>query len=174
MYYRLLILLLISVYSGSAQTLDYSNIDNWVSHPERPADLQKLPFDIDVVGPDTTVLTRETLPNPTSDTGVDVFYVYPTQDPTESQIPQNVDNRTENPQQVLKTFGGQGNLFRTFGRVYAPWYRQANPAGFFAPLDAVQYDIVLTAYSDIEAAFDEYLDKYNNGNQIVIVAHSQG
>ena len=161
-------------FSLVAQPLDYSNIDNWLSHPDRPADLQKLPFGIDVVGPDTTVLTRETLPNPTSDTGVDVFYVYPTQDPVGSLVPQTLDNRTLNPQQVRGTFLAQGNLFRTFGRVYAPWYRQTNAAGFFASDTAQFFSLITTAYHDVEAAFDHYLANHNNGNQIVIVAHSQG
>ena len=158
-----------------AQTLDYSEMDNWVSHPERALDVQKVPLTFDLVGPDTTQLTRFELDNPTENTGVDIFYIYPTQDPNFSFTPTNLDNRTLNPEQVRSTFLAQSGIFGTFGRQFAPFYRQVNLAAF-ANYDSLeqQRELMEFAYADVEAAFEYYLDNYNNGNQIVIVSHSQG
>ncbi len=171
----LLSLVLILPIGLLAQSLDYSNIDNWVSHPDRVLDVQKLPLTFDLVGPDTTQLTRFELDNPTEDTGVDIFYIYPTQDPTFSLQPTNLDNRTLNPAQVRGTFLAQSGIFGTFGRQYAPFYRQLSISAFtnYDSLEQ-QRDLLEFAYADVEAAFEYYLDNFNNGNQIIIVSHSQG
>lgn len=68
----------------------------------------------------------------------------------------------------------QASIFNAAGRVYAPRYRQAH-LGVFRQRGTVTAEGALDlAYTDVLAAFNYFLDNYNDGRPIIIVGHSQG
>jgi hypothetical protein len=69
---------------------------------------------------------------------------------------------------------GQFSAFNGTCRIYSPFYREVH-AG--AVLRGSQVDVegaIEVAYSDVERAFDYYLDYYNQGRPFFLVGHSQG
>ncbi len=108
---------------------------------------------------------------------VDVFYVYPTAyhkvDPSEPDYAP-IDNPI-----MLKgaavAFSNQATAFETVGNVYAPYYRQATlPDHPMNEKDILQTVAGSPAFSDIAAAFDYYINHYNNGKPFILAGHSQG
>jgi pimeloyl-ACP methyl ester carboxylesterase len=132
--------------SGPAAT-DYSRTDRWVSLPARV------------------------------DKGVDVFYLYPTAwqkaGPSDPNIC-NIDNAS------MKTgapgvFALQATAFETVGNIYAPYYRQAD-AAYLLSLRPEDRDKAIGGIpkSDVMAAFDYYIEHYNDGRPFILAGHSQG
>ena len=107
---------------------------------------------------------------------VDVFYLYPT-------VIETIDNddlhvcKIDNASMISgtnKMFAIQANAFETVGNIYAPYYRQADIKLLSLPpkeLDRVMEGI---PKSDIFAAFDYYIQHYNNGRPYILASHSQG
>lgn len=100
---------------------------------------------------------------------VDCFYVYPTVDV--SPDPGNHDDFRD-----LAAMSGavlsQAARLRSSCAIYAPLYRQVTIGSYFHP-DSLEPRLA-TAFSDVEAAFREYLTHHNQGRPIVLVGHSQG
>jgi hypothetical protein len=67
----------------------------------------------------------------------------------------------------------QAGAFNGCCRIYAPRYRQAVLASFFADTPDTEGALDL-AYSDVLRAFDYYIAHENHGRPFFIVAHSQG
>ncbi|MFN4145562.1 MAG: DUF3089 domain-containing protein [Runella sp.] len=109
----------------------------------------------------------------------DVFFVHPTTYTTQPQKQMyewNADlNDAElNKKTDLTTILNQATVFNGSCRVYAPRYRQAHYYTFLtSDLEARQRALEL-AYQDVKAAFEYYLQHYNESRPIVIAAHSQG
>jgi hypothetical protein len=107
-----------------------------------------------------TPSTRKTPP-------VDCFYVYPTvsQQPTGNSTLEVTGAETG----VARA---QASRFQTKCRIFAPMYRQATVAGIFGrattPVDRE------LGYSDVKAAWNEYLSRYNKGRGVIFIGHSQG
>ncbi|MCP9236697.1 DUF3089 domain-containing protein [Lewinella sp. JB7] len=72
------------------------------------------------------------------------------------------------------TILNQASIFNAAGKVYAPRYRQAHLEVFYASGASVKDRALDTAYTDVRASFDHYLNYYNHGRPIIIAAHSQG
>ncbi|MEM9928667.1 MAG: DUF3089 domain-containing protein [Bacteroidota bacterium] len=68
----------------------------------------------------------------------------------------------------------QAAIFNGAGRVFAPRYRQANIKVFYPKGATVSKRALDTAYADVLAAFDYYLENWNQGRPIIIASHSQG
>ena len=111
------------------------------------------------------------------DKEVDVFYLYPTAwqkvDPDEPNI-NNIDNPT-----MMKgskaAFGRQATAFETVGNIYAPYYRQVDAAySLSLPLEEQAKILGGTPKADVFAAFDYYIEHYNNGRPFFLAGHSQG
>ncbi|MBI4799509.1 MAG: DUF3089 domain-containing protein [Desulfarculus sp.] len=105
--------------------------------------------------------------------GVDVFYLYPTSwqkvnasDPSICEI--------NNPSMLYNSvlaFNRQATAFEPVGNIYAPYYRQVD----LSPTPEVRTQLTAgIPTSDSVAAFDYYLDHYNNGRPFILAAHSQG
>ncbi len=105
----------------------------------------------------------------------DVFYVYPTlftnyKDPRWNVSTTDQDQNTK----VLKTaVNFQASAWVTSGKLYVPFYRQAHLRSY-SKLENGGKEALLLAYEDVKAAFEVYLNKYNQGRPIIIVGHSQG
>jgi hypothetical protein len=107
---------------------------------------------------------------PAIDAAVDCFYIYPTLDL--SLIPGNHVDFSDLAK-IRKTAGAQIARFSEVCNVYAPLYRQATIATYIAS-KGDQRHFFDVAYSDIAAAFHEYLTHFDRGHPIVIIGHSQG
>jgi hypothetical protein len=101
------------------------------------------------------------------DRGVDCFYVYP----TVSNQPGRLATKRVDPE--LRSIAlYQAARFSQLCRVYAPVYRQATvPALQAGTTTKGDY---LTAYGDVEDAFDAFLRRIGPHRGFVLLGHSQG
>jgi hypothetical protein len=101
------------------------------------------------------------------DRGVDCFYVYPT---VSDQSTRLANKRVDPEIRSIALF--QAAWFSRVCRVYAPVYRQATvPALQAGTTDRHDY---LTAYGDVEKAFDAFLRRIGRRRAFVLIGHSQG
>jgi hypothetical protein len=174
---RSLILLLLVSTSGLAQP-DYRQLTNWYYHPDKLINLlEDYSLDVAVTGKNLeTDSTIQITNNATTDTGVDVFWVHPTQLINPPDTPRVIALADQPSSIILPTIIAQGALMSKYGRFYAPRYRQASPATFLnsAFSDSTRAAAMMIAYGDVKAAFLEYLETENNGNKIILAGHSQG
>lgn len=152
-------------------------MENWTFHPEKvSAGLDDYNLDIAVIYKDLSLKEVISIPdNSRINTGVDVFFVHPTILTANIEVPMNVPLSEQPEFNITGTTFFQAGLLAKYGRMFAPRYRQSSGVTYFepTPLD-VQAEVIATSYSDIKAAFQEYLDNYNNGNKIILAGHSQG
>ena len=105
----------------------------------------------------------------------DVFYIYPTLVTDMKDIRWNVPvtDATQNANVLNKVVKFQASAWATSGRLYIPYYRQAHLRSYYQ-LKTGGKEALTLAYSDVKAAFELYLKKYNHGRPIIIAGHSQG
>jgi hypothetical protein len=101
------------------------------------------------------------------DRGVDCFYVYP----TVSDQPSRLAAKRVDPE-IRSIALYQAARFSQVCRVYAPVYRQATVAALQAGT-TTKGDYV-TAYGDVEEAFDAFLRRIGQHRGFVLIGHSQG
>lgn len=107
---------------------------------------------------------------PAANPSFDCFYVYPTvsNDKTpNSDMTANVDE-----ERVIQF---QAARFTSVCRVFAPLYRQVTLTALRSVLggQTVVMDRVMP-YTDVKAAWDDYLARDNKGRGVVLIGHSQG
>ena len=108
---------------------------------------------------------------------VDVFYLYPTAYQKGEGDPNYcaVDNAS-----MIKgangAFNRQATAFLPVGNIYAPYYRQADATYILSMPSIADQDeaIRLIPAADAMAAFQYYLDHFNNGRPFILAGHSQG
>lgn len=98
---------------------------------------------------------------------VDCFYVYPT---VSGQEGPNAD-LTVDPE-IRQVAVQQAARFSRVCRVFAPVYRQFTISTILTGEITDEIDNI--AYSDVNAAFSEYMKKYNKGHGVILIGHSQG
>ena len=143
---------------------DYSLVSNWAALPSTDDYADRTPGD--------------SLRDLQYRAPADVFFVHPTiytdtrkgndhwnADVADADLNEDVDE---------STIRNQASIFNAAGKVYAPRYRQAHIGVFYDEGASVKERALDTAYADVLAAFDYYLQRYNNGRPIVLAAHSQG
>ena len=136
---------------------DYLDLDNWVAHPSIDGNQQLHPL-------------NNELSNKTKD--VDVFYIHPTGF-FGQEWNGSVDRSSASFERSEIQIASQATAFNATCNVYAPEYRQATYYTFY-DLEGDGYLAQDLAYSDIERAFDTYIDKYNDNKPFFIASHSQG
>ncbi len=111
----------------------------------------------------------------TQELEADVFYVYPTLITGKKDTRWNIAiNDVEQQEKVLnKAVHFQASAWATSGNVYVPYYRQAHIRSY-RMLEQGGKEALMLAYEDVKAAFEVYLEKYNQGRPIIIASHSQG
>ena len=167
-----LIIMVTTCTSAVAQTTDYNLPQNWMCHPMNSNDrAREQSLNLILQFPDLSIDTIK-YAHPTSNTGVDIFYVYPTIDM--DTIPGNTAMSDIDTSYAKYVYSLQVGIYGQYGRVFAPYYRQANIANFIHTSGSEQAEIMDTAYRDIEASFLHYLNNYNGGNKIILIGHSQG
>lgn len=185
--FRLKVILLFAIGFGifasiAAQSINYDLPQYWMCHPvlkstdvARQQDLtlsiQNKNLLID------SVLNYNMYSTPATNTGVDIFYIYPTIDMHRVLGNTNIDSIDTKTAKFV--YREQVGIYAQFGRVFVPYYRQAK-IGVFLDTNSAdtalikQTEYLLKAYHDVEAAFDNYYKNYNNGNKIILMGHSQG
>lgn len=111
------------------------------------------------------------------DQPVDVFYVYPTAyqkpDASAPDIAAVTDEGMRTGAQAA--YARQATAFADTANIYAPYYRQADATyALTLPQDEHVQVIEGAPLIDVTAAFDYYIQNYNQGRPFMLVAHSQG
>ena len=153
---------------------NYSLPANWSAGKMKGSQDMKFDPSFTIVSPDTLTQTPVSVAYDTT-SGYDLFCVYPTlilgNDSSPATQPINIVSKAS-ADLALNWFASQ---FAQFGRVYAPYYRQANLSTFNPgvpfPLQSAVFD---TALTDVLAAFDYYMQNYNNGKKVILLGYSQG
>lgn len=109
--------------------------------------------------------------DPPSD--VAIFYVHP----TSYWAKANWNGPIDEPGHIKRLnelyLSGQASLFAPYGRLYAPYYRQA-ALGAFLARDENMVKSLQVAYGDVARAFDAFLDKIGPDTPFILAGHSQG
>jgi hypothetical protein len=106
---------------------------------------------------------------------VDIFYVYPTVFLSKKDKRWNIplDDAYHKRKIIDLAVRFQASAWVEAGRIFVPFYRQAHLRSY-DHLDGLGRDALLLAYADVKAAFEFYLENYNNGKPIILAGHSQG
>jgi hypothetical protein len=140
---------------------DYAQASAWAARPGTEDAADQVP---DAPG----------VSNRQADAAVDVFYVAPTTYYNNKAWNAPIDDpesRKRVDDFVLKY---QASAFNGTARVYAPLYRQATLAAFFADNREDGEKALALAYGDVIRAFDHYMAHDNQGRPFLLAAHSQG
>jgi hypothetical protein len=138
---------------------DYSRPEHWAALPDRQDNA-------DVVPAGGAADNQATA-------AVDVFFIHPTTYYSGAHWNQPLGDPKANEFTDKNVLRGQASVFNGIGRVYAPRYRQATLYSFIDEKGNGQQALEL-AYADVKAAFQYYLDNYNQGRPIILASHSQG
>ena len=143
---------------------DYADPGNWAASPFAPDEADRTPG---------TEMTDRQATAP-----ADVFYLHPTiyRKAVAGNDLWNANLADEELNQAVdeSAMRNHASIFNAAGRVFAPRYRQANIKVYRSEGRSVSKRALDTAYTDALAAFDYYLEHWNNGRPIVIASHSQG
>jgi hypothetical protein len=136
---------------------DYSNSDAWIARPDIPHNAASwLPEGVtkDKAGPAA------------------VFYIHPTTylKGDRWNAPLYEPESGWRDQLFVQS---QASAFNAAGEVWAPRYRQAAYGAFLLKSEDARQALNL-AYSDVSAAFDQFLKHVGPGQPIVLAGHSQG
>ncbi len=137
-------------------TPDYSQLDNWLAHPNRQSKIVLTPEGL-----------QENLVNE-----VPTFFIHPTSFFGGDNW--NADIEDFRSRQLLEelVIPGQAAVFNHLGDVYMPIYRQATFYAFLSGAPDAHAALDL-AYSDILRAFEQFLFEIGD-TPFFIAAHSQG
>jgi len=113
--------------------------------------------------------TNHWLTVPATNMPVDIFYLYPTSWTSTNPNPEvcAIDNPSM-LQEAPLAFAKTATAFETIGNIYAPFYRQSNLTS-----DALVTEAGIPT-TDAIAAFDYYIQHFNQGRPFILAAHSQG
>lgn len=144
---------------------NYALQENWASLPEKNDPADQVPL-------------KSTYQNAQAQAKVDVFFVHPTIYTQKPQGPSDwnadVSDASMNKMVDESTILNQASVFNGSCRIYAPRYRQAHYHAFVTKNLTDKVKSLELAYADVKAAFEYYLQNYNQGRPIVIASHSQG
>ena len=106
-------------------------------------------------------------------TEVAAFFIHPTTYYENDSWNQPLDHETANEFVDNSVMRVQASSFNSCCDIYAPRYRQATLYSFF-DLGGDGYKALDLAYSDVERAFEYFLDNYAKNRPFILASHSQG
>lgn len=139
---------------------DYANIDHWAVHPENPGKSYLTPQHSDCQ-------------NQQASAAADVFFLHPTTFFGQHSWNAPVDHVSANEIVDEVIIPSQATVFNSSCRIFAPRYRQATFYSFVEGRRSSMRALEL-AYEDVQAAFDFYIQHYNQNRPFFIAGHSQG
>ncbi len=143
----------------AAQPPNYSQEEFWAALPtkEDPADL---------VPAGVTAITQ-------GEGEVDTFFIHPTGYLKSASWTSPMDKDSSTEENTSWMMANQASAYNGCCNVYAPRYREATIFSYFiAPEE--RDEVLSFAYKDVKAAFEYYIEHYNNGRPFIISSHSQG
>jgi hypothetical protein len=99
---------------------------------------------------------------------IDCFYVYPT---VSDQKTGNANLHIDPEEKSIALY--QTARYSQYCKIYAPMYRQVTLSGIGLGTPTTKPNTTIPL-SDVEHAFETYLQKYNQGRGFVLIGHSQG
>jgi len=161
------LLLAAAAAQGGSQVVDYSKDANWLCLPGR-SDTCSTPLATTALNPNGYGSTGR---NPVAkDAKIDCFYVYPT---VSADRGLNSDLIVDDAEKLATQT--QFTRFASVCRTFAPIYRQMTLGAVAAYAAGANIDgAAALAYSDVLAAWRNYLATRNNGRPFVLIGHSQG
>jgi hypothetical protein len=146
---------------------DYGDGKTWLCRPGRQ-DACAVDLTTTIVAGDGKLTREEWKANPAAP--IDCFYVYP----TVSRDPDGNSDMTPGPEENA-VVALQLARFASQCRVYAPLYRQATLTALRAATAGTPMTVDRAlGYTDIVDAWNDYLQRDNNGRGVVLIGHSQG
>ncbi|WP_300541804.1 DUF3089 domain-containing protein [Maricaulis sp.] len=148
---------------------DYDAAENWLCRPGRE-DACDIDLDTTIVHADGSTETETFVA--AEDPAVDCFYVYPTVS-NDPGVNSDLAANDEEYRVIAAQFARFGSVCRTF----APMYRQITLTALRAMMTGEGQILPQNgalAYLDVQAAFQHYLDRDNDGRPFVLIGHSQG
>lgn len=109
---------------------------------------------------------------PTADAPAAIFFIHPTSYLAREHWNAPLDNAEANDRAAI-FLRGQASAFTQAGEIWAPRYRQATFGAFLTSEDNARRALAL-AYSDVLAAFDQFLAEIPADRPIILAGHSQG
>jgi hypothetical protein len=163
-YWRIVLVLLFSAFF-----LPFSQPSAASDGPDRPFDAASAPE-----APDYSLSSSWAVP-PESGCPypADVFFIHPTTYDGDENWNQSLKGESEDPK-VHAVMKNQAGVYSSFARLCAPYYRQANLAVLHTAEDSPNRQALDVAYSDVEAAFNAYMTRWNKGRPFILAGHSQG
>lgn len=132
----------------------------------------------DDIMPSDYSTTNNWLACPTSATkSVDVFYLYPTSwgdTGTRDSISCEINNATMIYYAKL-AYDRQATAFKEDANIFAPYYRQVDAAYTLGLSQNEREEVIRKIpYTDALAAFEYYIEHFNNNRPFILAGHSQG
>lgn len=139
---------------------DYSKVDQWFAHPSKDSKVKFTPAGISEL-------------DAWKNGEVDVFFIAPTLNFSSLGWNAPLDHPSVNERIREMIMTGQASVFNSCCRIFSPKYRQATFYSFLGAKNNGRKALEL-AYSDCLAAFDYYLNHFNQGRPFFLAGHSQG
>ncbi len=102
-----------------------------------------------------------------------VFFVHPTSYLSRAHWNAPLDDEEANWRAQLFV-RGMASVFEDAGDVWVPRYRQAALGAFLTSDVETANRALLAAYSDVESAFDQFVNEIEDDQPIILAGHSQG
>ena len=146
---------------------DYAKAENWIARPDLPDNPAGWTPESYADGSHYLGF----MPPPV--TRIAAFYIHPTTylERDRWNAPIVADGQTEFRTRLFVQ--SQASAFNDAAQVWAPRYRQAAYGAFLLKSEDAQRALDL-AYSDVSAAFDEFLKRVPKDQPIILAGHSQG
>ena len=137
---------------------DYSKVESWIARPDlSPNPSEWLP------GTMTAAAVRPAA----------VFFIHPTTYLERDRWNAPLSGNADSDGRAELFVRSQSSAFTGAGQVWAPRYRQAAFGAFLLKSDDAQKALDL-AFSDVLAAFDEFLKQVPEDQPLILAGHSQG
>jgi len=137
---------------------DYSKLDSWIARPEIVNDPAKwLPQGVSVAASGPAA----------------VFYIHPTTYLQGDRWNAPLLDEGDTAFRTNLFVQSEASAFNGAGQIWAPRYRQATYGSFLLKSEDAEEALNL-AYSDVSAAFDEFLKSIPANQPIILAGHSQG
>ena len=137
---------------------DYSKAESWLAQPDVPNPSNWLPPRI----------AFKMVPKTAA-----IFYVHPTTYLQRDRWNAPLMGNTDSEYRARLFVQSQGSALTSAGHVWAPRYRQAAFGAFLLMSDDAHKALDL-AYSDVVAAFDEFVRRVPRNQPLILAGHSQG
>lgn len=161
-------------YQSSTGIPNYQQLDYWAAHPAKWDPSDSMPKRL--MKERAKARTNSGTISAAKQHLVDVFFIHPTS-LTDFNDPRTTAPINDAKIQAKTDYSSilyQASVFNAEANVYAPRYRQAHLRTFYLTDTLAAQKIFDTAYQDIKAAFEYFLQQENNNRPFIIAAHSQG